>query len=133
MPPVTIVSVTIQLLSHAKAIIEGFSALDLEERLKDMIKTNFDETETFVFYPIIRRCLKHKPYKMTSDCRLTEIAYDELLFEEQSPYQLVQIAETKDFGRILIIDDIINLSEYDTAGYTHAVMNLPEENYDVRS
>merc|ERR1711956_28696 len=35
----------------------------------------------------------------------------------------------KDFGRLLILNDMANLAENDKVEYTHTLMNLPNENY----
>ena len=42
-----------------------------------------------------------------------------------------QIVDTIDFGRFLILDEMANLAEGDTVLYTHALMNLPHEDYKV--
>ena len=39
--------------------------------------------------------------------------------------------DTIDFGRFLILDEMANLAEGDTVLYTHALMNLPHEDYKV--
>jgi hypothetical protein len=39
--------------------------------------------------------------------------------------------DTIDFGKFLILDEMANLAESDTVQYTHALMNLPHENYKV--
>jgi len=39
--------------------------------------------------------------------------------------------DTIDFGRFLILDEMANLAESDTVQYTHALMNLPHEDYKV--
>ena len=54
-----------------------------------------------------------------------------MVFSKQSEFQLVQIAETLDYGRLLILDGFANLAESDTVAYTHSLMNLPHENYSV--
>ena len=66
------------------------------------------------------------------DNRILEYNFDEVLFSKQSDFQMIQIVETKDFGRILILDEMVNLAEKDKVEYTHTLMNLPNENYGVR-
>jgi hypothetical protein len=46
---------------------------------------------------------------------------------------ILQIVDTIDFGRFLILDEMANLAESDTVLYTHNLMNLPHENYKVLS
>ena len=52
-----------------------------------------------------------------------------MLFSRQSDFQHVLIVETPDFGRLLCLDYMTNLAESDTEAYTHAVMNLPHEDF----
>ena len=44
---------------------------------------------------------------------------------------MIQIIGTKDFGRLLVLNDMANLAELDKIEYTHTLMNLPNENYGV--
>jgi len=65
------------------------------------------------------------------DKRIIEFKFSEVLFSAQSPFQKIQIVDTPDFGRFLILDAIPNLAESDTIQYTHFLMNLPTESYKV--
>lgn len=67
-------------------------------------------------------------YFVTSDERLLEYDIDEVLFEEKSPYQKVQIVHSKSFGNLLLLDDLQNLSEKDLI-YTETLMQRGKENY----
>jgi spermidine synthase len=69
----------------------------------------------------IQRCLPRSPYLRTSDDRLLQMAWQKLLFSEQTPYQLVEIYHTLDFGAVLVLDGFTNLAESDLA-YTQALM-----------
>ena len=60
-----------------------------------------------------------------------EYNFDEVLFSKPSDHQSIQIVATKDFGRLLILNDMANLAENDKVEYTHTLMNLPNENYGV--
>lgn len=60
-----------------------------------------------------------------------EYKYSEVLFSSNSPYQQIQIVDTLDFGRFLILDEMANLAESDTVNYTHSLMNVPTESYKV--
>ena len=68
---------------------------------------------------------------LLSDDRMIEYGFSKVLFSKQSPFQHVQIVETNDFGRLLNLDRMTNLAESDTQAYTHTLMNLPVENYEV--
>ena len=61
-----------------------------------------------------------------------EYSYKEVLFSQKSDYQMVEIVDTEDFGRILVLDGINNFSEVDKIGYTHALLNTPHENYQAK-
>jgi len=66
------------------------------------------------------------------DNRIVEYKFSEVLFSANSPFQQIQIVDTPDFGRFLILDEMANLAESDTINYTHSLMNLPKESYKVR-
>ena len=55
-----------------------------------------------------------------------EYGYKSLLHEFQSPYQFIQIVDTVDHGRMLLLDGLVNLAESDTEAYTHKLMGLPQ-------
>ena len=61
--------------------------------------------------------------------RLIEYNFKEVLFSCQSAFQHVLIVDTPDFGRLLLLDNYQNLAESDTEAYTHAIMNLPHEDF----
>ena len=65
------------------------------------------------------------------DNRILEYNFDEVFFSKQSEFQMIQIIGTKDFGRLLVLNDMANLAELDKIEYTHTLMNLPNENYGV--
>merc|ERR1712013_796713 len=54
--------------------------------------------------------------------------WDKLLFSERSPYQLVEIYSTPDFGNCLVLDGLINLAESDLV-YTHTLMCHGKQEY----
>ena len=49
------------------------------------------------------------------------MAWKKLLFSERTPYQLVEIYSTLDFGNVLVLDGFTNLAESDLV-YTHSLM-----------
>merc|ERR1719367_2213990 len=100
---------------------EAFLADELKKSVPNCMRANF--------IPAIKRCLKNVPYLRTSDNRIIEYKFEEVLFSKQSDFQLVQVVDTKDYGRMLILDGFANLAEIDTEDYTHSLMNLPHENY----
>merc|ERR1711963_1000593 len=78
--------------------------------------------------PPIQRCLPRSPYLRTSDDRLLQMAWKKLLFSERTPYQLVEIYSTLDFGNVLVLDGFANLAESDLA-YTHSLMCKGVQDY----
>ncbi|XP_044261657.1 spermine synthase isoform X1 [Tribolium madens] len=69
-----------------------------------------------------------KRYYPTSDDRLLEYDIDELVFEERTPYQKIQIVHSKSLGNMLVLDDLQNISEADLI-YTETLMGRGIENY----
>ena len=79
------------------------------------------DTEKFNFLPAISRGLELSPYWTTTDDRIIECGITEVVHEEDSPYQNIQILDTIDFGRVLVLDGQTQLAESDLA-YTRALM-----------
>ena len=80
----------------------------------------------FIHLANVRRPNRHvhphrSPYLRTSDDRLLQMAWKKLLFSERTPYQLVEIYSTLDFGNVLVLDGFTNLAESDLV-YTHSLM-----------
>ncbi|MDT8898973.1 MAG: polyamine aminopropyltransferase [Thermanaerothrix sp.] len=48
-----------------------------------------------------------------------------VLVDEQTPYQHLQVVEAEFFGKVLILDGIIQLTEYDNAGYHEMITHIP--------
>ncbi|MEB3273718.1 MAG: polyamine aminopropyltransferase [Prochlorothrix sp.] len=49
----------------------------------------------------------------------------QVLFEEQSPYQLVRIYDTLDFGKMLAVDSLVMCTEKDEAAYHEMLIHVP--------
>ncbi|XP_014242677.1 spermine synthase isoform X2 [Cimex lectularius] len=78
-------------------------------------------------FPPLRRGGINRYYP-TSDERILEYDIDEVVFEETSPYQKVQIVHSKTFGNMLILDGLQNLSDRDLI-YTETLMQRGKENF----
>jgi len=96
-------------------------------RLERLVTRNLD-ADYGASIPPIKRCLPKPPYLRTSDDRIVEYKWDKLLFSERSPYQLVEIYSTPDFGNCLVLDGLINLAESDLV-YTHTLMCHGKQEY----
>ena len=99
------------------------------ERLECLVTRNLD-ADYGASMPAIKRCLPKSPYLRSSDDRIMEYKWDKLLFSERSPYQLVEIFSTADFGNCLVLDGFINLAESDLV-YTHNLMCHGKQEYKV--
>jgi len=97
------------------------------ERLERLVTRNLD-ADHGASLPAIKRCLPRSPYLKSSDNRILEYRWDKLLFSEKSPYQLVEIYNSPDFGNCLVLDGFINLAESDLS-YTHNLMCHGKQEY----
>ena len=97
------------------------------ERMCRLVKRNLDATRGTAI-PAIKRCQIRTPYLRTSDDRIVEYGWTRLLFSQRSPYQLVEIYGTRDFGNCLVLDGFINLAESDLA-YTRNLMCYGKYDY----
>ena len=53
------------------------------------------------------------------------IKFKEKLFEKQTPFQKIEIFETCELGRLLMLDGIIQLTSYDEFAYQEMMAHLP--------
>ena len=104
-------------------IIQNGDGRNLEKQLTE--KFNCDNAKVL---PAIKRAPVINPYFTTSDDRILEYDVDEILFDEKSDFQRVQIYHTKSYGNMLVLDDLQNLAESDLS-YTQGLMNKANENF----
>ncbi|XP_076815346.1 spermine synthase-like isoform X1 [Clavelina lepadiformis] len=64
-------------------------------------------------------------YSELGDGRIAEDDYAEILFDERSDYQQVTIARSEEYGNLLLLDGLVNLSENDDV-YTRTLIGLDE-------
>lgn len=55
----------------------------------------------------------------------TALFYQEVLHDEYTEYQHIQVFSTEFFGHILVLDGIIQLTELDNAGYHEMIAHIP--------
>ncbi|CAH0407936.1 unnamed protein product [Chilo suppressalis] len=108
---------------NEEPVISFKSARVLESQLKKYITIIKSQA-----YAPIKRCLFSRYYP-TSDERLLEYDIDGVLFDEQSPFQRVQIVHSKTLGNMLVLDDLQNISEADLI-YTETLMQRGKESYE---
>ncbi len=59
------------------------------------------------------------------ECTSVRYQLKEVLHSKQSPYQLVEIADSYDYGRMLILDGCVNVCERDEANYHEMIAHIP--------
>jgi len=111
-------------INHEDALLYNYNHV---EQLEMMITRALDAGKGSSL-PAIQRCLPRSPYLRTSDDRLLQMAWKKLLFSERTPYQLVEIYSTLDFGNVLVLDGFTNLAESDLV-YTHSLMCKGVQDY----
>lgn len=52
----------------------------------------------------------------------------QMLHYEQSPYQIIEVSDLEILGRVLVLDNIIQLSSLDSARYHEALAHIPMSN-----
>ncbi|XP_050571663.1 spermine synthase isoform X1 [Cygnus atratus] len=97
----------------------------VEERMKELFHGNIKRVKRL---PAILRGGAIDRYWPTADGRLVEYDIDEVVYDEDSPFQNIKILHSKQFGNILILSGDVNLAESDLA-YTQAIMGSGKENY----
>ncbi|KAH0504823.1 Spermine synthase [Microtus ochrogaster] len=97
----------------------------IEEKMKELSQ---DSTGRVKRLPPIVRGGAIDRYWPTADGRLVEYDIDEVVYDEDSPYQNIKILHSKQFGNILILSGDVNLAESDVA-YTRAIMGSGKEDY----
>ncbi len=53
------------------------------------------------------------------------LRYSEILVDEQSEFQHIQVYQTQYFGKVLVLDGIIQLTEMDNMGYHEMIVHVP--------
>ncbi|XP_058886754.1 spermine synthase-like isoform X2 [Acipenser ruthenus] len=105
---------------------EAYNLLNaLEEKMKDLLHNNIKRIKRL---PAIVRGGAVDRYWPTADGRLVEYDIDEVVYDEDSPYQNIKILHSQQFGNILILNGDVNLSESDLP-YTKAIMGSGKEGY----
>ncbi|NXU76877.1 SPSY synthase, partial [Oreotrochilus melanogaster] len=97
----------------------------VEERMREFFHGNIKRVKRL---PAILRGGVIDRYWPTADGRLVEYDIDEVVYDEDSPFQNIKILHSKQFGNILILSGDVNLAESDLA-YTQAIMGSGKEDY----
>ncbi|XP_030058115.1 spermine synthase [Microcaecilia unicolor] len=97
----------------------------LEERMRELFQNSITRVKRL---PAITRGGTIDRYWPTADGRLVEYDIDDVVYDEESPYQNIKILHSKQFGNILILNGDVNLAESDLA-YTRAIMGSGKEDF----
>ena len=96
------------------------------DRLRTALKKDL-ETEVEKI-PVIKRASEVPLFFESSDDRMFEYDFDQILFDKQSEYQRVCIYHSPTLGNALFLDDLQNLAECDLS-YTQGLMNYGKNNF----
>ncbi|XP_054962214.1 spermine synthase isoform X5 [Pan paniscus] len=129
---------TLDFMLGAKAdgetILKGLQSIFQEQGMAESVHTWQDHGYLATYTnkngrlpPIVRGGAIDR-YWPTADGRLVEYDIDEVVYDEDSPYQNIKILHSKQFGNILILSGDVNLAESDLA-YTRAIMGSGKEDY----
>ncbi|XP_076255614.1 spermine synthase isoform X2 [Rhynchophorus ferrugineus] len=106
---------------------EPLLTLELSKIFEQKLAIALDSFRSKMFPPI-KRGIPLDVYLSSSDERILEYDIDNLVFEEVTPYQKVQIVHSKTLGNMLVLDDLQNIAESDLI-YTETLMQRGKENY----
>ncbi|BET01022.1 Spermine/spermidine synthase [Nesidiocoris tenuis] len=110
-----------------KASDEELITFKQKKSLEAALSKLLDSARSKVFPPI-KRGGPIDFYLNSSDERILEYDIDNVLFEEQSPYQKVQIVHAGTIGNMLVLDGLQNLASKDLI-YTETLMQRGKEDY----
>ncbi|XP_063378947.1 spermine synthase isoform X2 [Cydia fagiglandana] len=120
--------VTVNIEYYKEDSEEPLISFKTAKLLKYAVKSLLDLGRIKLF-PFIKRGHRVDVYLPSSDERLLEYDIDNVVFDEQSPFQRVQIVHSKSLGNMLVLDDLQNISEADLV-YTETLMQRGKENYE---
>nr|XP_049703029.1 spermine synthase isoform X1 [Helicoverpa armigera] len=120
--------VTVNIEYYKEENEEPLINLKCSKLLESSVRMSLD-CERVKLFPPIKRGYKFDVYLTSSDERLLEYDIDAVIFDEQSPFQRVQIVHSKTLGNMLVLDDLQNISEADLI-YTETLMQRGKENYE---
>uniref|UniRef100_T1IY40 PABS domain-containing protein n=1 Tax=Strigamia maritima TaxID=126957 RepID=T1IY40_STRMM len=106
----------------------GLSAIaEASKAIQEMIVDKLKLSKSKSYLPM-KRGGPIDQFITTSDNRLVEYDFDEVVYEGTSPYQTIKILHSCSFGNMLVLDDLQNIAESDLI-YTHTIMRHGIENY----
>ncbi|TRY76340.1 hypothetical protein TCAL_08351 [Tigriopus californicus] len=85
-----------------------------------------NQSDSWQQLPILQLGQSFNQYLTTSDGRVIQYGFKSRVFHDQSKYQTIDIYDTEDHGKILLLDGVVNLAENDTKAYTEILLGLPK-------
>lgn len=101
---------TLSILAHLMlgVAVSEFSSCQAGSTLDDLPLNRIGEIERSIgFYQAI------------------ELAEDSLIYRKQSKYQAIEVHQTKHFGKLLLLDGVIQLTERDADSYNEMMAHVP--------
>uniref|UniRef100_A0A8P0TPF4 PABS domain-containing protein n=2 Tax=Canis lupus familiaris TaxID=9615 RepID=A0A8P0TPF4_CANLF len=121
--------------ADGETILKGLQFIFQEQGMTELVYTWQDHgyLSTYInkngsFLPPILRGGAIDRYWPTAHGRLVEYDIDEVVYDEDSPYQNTKILHSKQFGYILILSGDVNLAESDLA-FTQDIKGSGKEDY----
>ncbi|UXI18514.1 putative signaling protein hedgehog [Sarcoptes scabiei] len=98
----------------------------LKKRLNFLLNANQEDSVEVI--PMLKRDNPVPLYFLSSDYRIFQYDFEEVLVNENSPFQNIKILKSPTLGNCLLLDDLQNLAEADLP-YTHGLMNYGSTNF----
>lgn len=99
------------------------------EKLVAHLNEEFKLNDDIEYIPVIKRGRTERPhFLISSDERIMEYDFDQLLFHKRSEFQDVKIISSPSLGNTLLLDNLQNISEVDIP-YTHTLMDKGKMSY----
>lgn len=111
------------LKSKSSYLLNNLNAERMRSKLTEAL--NVSKVERL---PIVKRATAVPNYYTSSDERLLEYDFDEVLFDQKSDFQCVKILKSPSLGNCLLLDDLQNLAECDI-NYTRGLMKYGQISY----
>lgn len=106
----------------------GFGNEEID-KLFALLNMKFNLSDRLESVPLIKRGRLDMPhYLVSSDNRVLEYDFDQLLFHQKSEFQDIKIVSSPSLGNTLLLDNLQNLAEVDEP-YTYALMDRGNVSY----
>uniref|UniRef100_A0A8W8LVZ5 PABS domain-containing protein n=1 Tax=Magallana gigas TaxID=29159 RepID=A0A8W8LVZ5_MAGGI len=117
-------------VDQLKPLSEPFSDKYISEVEKKVVNHlgKFIKASNSLLCPIRRGPHVTWRYAYSGDNRLQERDYEEIVFEMDSKWQNIKIAKSREFGNVLLLDDVVMLGESDLV-YTETLLGIERNEF----